>query len=64
MTWFTDSPFERMMTQKPDTGDIGTTRRPSPIPQLVLATLITRGYPLVSGTVSRSCRQRKTHTTN
>lgn len=30
MTWFTDSPFERMMTQKPDTGDIGTTRRPSP----------------------------------
>ena len=47
-----------------NTGDIGTTRCPSPIPRLVLAALITRGYPLVSGTVSRSCRQRKTHTTN
>ena len=40
---------------------MGTTRRPSPIPRLVLAALTTRGYPLVSGTVSRKLRRNIQH---
>ena len=41
MTWFTDSPYEKMMTQKPGHGRHGDSK--PPVPRLVLAALITRG---------------------
>ena len=52
MTWFTDSPFEKMMTQKPGHGRHGDDT--PPVPRLVLAALTTRGYPLVLVTVSNN----------
>ena len=55
MTWFTDSPYEKMMTQKPGHGRHGDSK--PPVPRLVLAAL-------VLGTVSRSCRQRKAPSRN
>lgn len=51
MTWFTDSVFEKMMTQKPNGGV--KVRRPFPIPRLARA-VPTKGKPLVWATVSGS----------
>ena len=48
MTLFTDNPFEKMMTKKPNGRRDNTS--PVPYPRLALPALI-RGSPLVWGTV-------------
>lgn len=52
MTWFTDSPYEKMMTQKPGHGRHGDSK--PPVPRLVITALIISGKPLVSVTVSNN----------
>lgn len=46
MTWFTDSPYEKMMTQKPGHGRHGDSKPPVPVPGLYWLPLQQGASPL------------------
>ncbi len=52
MTLFTDNPFEKMMIQKPDYGK--GEKSPPELSSHVARAALTRGSPLVWGTVSEN----------